>query len=292
MREKMFLLILAIFTTSASGSIIFSDDFESGTLDKWTIGGRQKGVNIAEVVDRHSSQMAHLHHSKASTEITIEKMFDYDPSLEFSFDMEVSVASNAGPTSADYAMGGPHFDFYDSSEQALGHVWYMHSTSSYPFDYYNQFSAMHVFEITDGSLNSYTLNIQNVLSSINVDPSSVASVNFYFKVYNSGSGYNMSADVWVDNVTVVCELPTLEEIEIVGPNEVAENFSASYKAIAHYESGSTKDVTDSADWQVEPNSVASIEAGLLTTESINWPEEDITICAQYTEGEVTAFKII
>jgi len=68
---------------------------------------------------------------------------------------------------------------------------------------------------------------------------------------------------------------------------VAENFSTGYKAIAHYESGSIKDVTDSADWQVEPNSVASIEAGLLTTESINWPEEDITICAQYTEGEVT-----
>ena len=81
--------------------------------------------------------------------------------------------------------------------------------------------------------------------------------------------------------------PVLSRLEIVGPNEVAENFSVGYKAIAHYESGSTKDVTDSADWQVEPNMLASIEAGLLTTEGIDWPEEDITIYAQYTEDEVS-----
>jgi len=76
-------------------------------------------------------------------------------------------------------------------------------------------------------------------------------------------------------------------LEIVGPNEVAENFSASYKAIAYYDNNSTRDVTDSADWQVEPNMHASIENGLLTTEEIYVPQEDITIYAQYTGGEVT-----
>lgn len=98
-------------------------------------------------------------------------------------------------------------------------------------------------------------------------------------------------DVWdiMENQTypfLRFEYGDLVGLEIIGPNEVAENFSAGYKAIAHYESGSTKDVTDSADWQVEPNSVASIEAGLLTTEEIYVPQ-DITIYAQYTEGEVT-----
>ena len=76
-------------------------------------------------------------------------------------------------------------------------------------------------------------------------------------------------------------------LEIIGPGHVAENFSASYKAIAHYDDESTRDVTNSALWVVEPNSVASIEAGLLTTESIDRAEEHITIYAQYTEEDVT-----
>ena len=74
-------------------------------------------------------------------------------------------------------------------------------------------------------------------------------------------------------------------LEIVGPNEVAENFQAQYKAVAHYGIGSTKDVTDLADWSVEPNNNCSIEAGLLTAETINLPL-DLTITAKYSEGDV------
>ena len=69
-------------------------------------------------------------------------------------------------------------------------------------------------------------------------------------------------------------------IEIVGPAEVAENSNTTYKATAYYDIGSTKDVTASADWLVEPNDIASIAAGLLSTEVIDLPE-DITIIAEY-----------
>ena len=75
-------------------------------------------------------------------------------------------------------------------------------------------------------------------------------------------------------------------LEIVGPNEVAEDFQAQYSAIAHYDIGSPKDVTDLADWSVEPNDIASIDAGLLETEEIDKPQ-DVTITAEYTEGENT-----
>ncbi|MFC1739548.1 LamG-like jellyroll fold domain-containing protein [Planctomycetota bacterium] len=72
-------------------------------------------------------------------------------------------------------------------------------------------------------------------------------------------------------------------LEIVGPNEVAEDFQAQYQAIGHYDNGSTKDVTDSAKWLVEPNDFASIEDGVLSTESLNRLEEEVIIRAQYTE---------
>ena len=78
----------------------------------------------------------------------------------------------------------------------------------------------------------------------------------------------------------------LEGLEITGPDEVAEAFSAQYKAIAHYDNGSTVDVTSSADWSVDDEIIASINAGLLTTEMVDLPT-DITITAEYSEGENT-----
>jgi hypothetical protein len=82
-------------------------------------------------------------------------------------------------------------------------------------------------------------------------------------------------------------LPTLDYIDIVGPEEVAENFRAGYKAIAYYDNSSAKDVTEVADWMVEPETVADIDGGLLTTAEIGSGEDEVTIFAEYTEGDVT-----
>ncbi|MHC4637407.1 MAG: LamG domain-containing protein, partial [Planctomycetota bacterium] len=74
-------------------------------------------------------------------------------------------------------------------------------------------------------------------------------------------------------------------LEVVGPDEVAENFQAQYNSIANYERADI-DVTALADWSVEPNSDCSIASGLLTTEMVDLPE-DVTITAQYGEDPNT-----
>jgi hypothetical protein len=77
-------------------------------------------------------------------------------------------------------------------------------------------------------------------------------------------------------------------LEIVGPDEVAEDWQAQYKAFAHYDNGGSADVTDLADWSVDDETVATIdENGLLTTEEINQAQKVIFISAEYTEGEIT-----
>ncbi|KPJ66746.1 MAG: hypothetical protein AMJ43_06965 [Coxiella sp. DG_40] len=81
-------------------------------------------------------------------------------------------------------------------------------------------------------------------------------------------------------------LVQLVGLEITGLKEVAENFEAQYTAIAYYDNNSTEDVTDLALWLVGPEEIASIESGLLRTEEIDEPQ-DITIYAQYTEGDIT-----
>ena len=75
----------------------------------------------------------------------------------------------------------------------------------------------------------------------------------------------------------------LVDLEIVGPDIVTEDLQTQYKAIAHYDNNSTSDVTGSVQWSIEPNDIASIAAGLLTTEMVDLTE-DITITAQYGEG--------
>lgn len=83
------------------------------------------------------------------------------------------------------------------------------------------------------------------------------------------------------------ETRELTGLEIVGPNELGENFHASYRAIAHCDNNSTADVTDLATWGVEPNTVADIDSGQLTAREIAQRTEDIIVYAQYTEGETT-----
>jgi hypothetical protein len=78
------------------------------------------------------------------------------------------------------------------------------------------------------------------------------------------------------------EEPELVGLEITGPDEAAEDSQTQYSAIALYDNNSTADVTDNALWSVEPNVIADIEAGLLTTEKIFQPEE-LEIYAQYSE---------
>jgi hypothetical protein len=76
-------------------------------------------------------------------------------------------------------------------------------------------------------------------------------------------------------------------LEIVGPNEAAENFGTSYNAIAYYDNNMTRDVTDSALWAVEPNTAANIdENGVLTTQDVV-KHRSATILASYTEEDVT-----
>jgi hypothetical protein len=99
-------------------------------------------------------------------------------------------------------------------------------------------------------------------------------------------------NIWsiIENETYPClrfEYGELVDLEIIGPNDVAENWNGQYQAIAHFEHGALG-VTNLVEWSVEPNDAATIdETGLLETGNINRVEEVVTIMAEYTSGEDT-----
>jgi YVTN family beta-propeller protein len=84
-------------------------------------------------------------------------------------------------------------------------------------------------------------------------------------------------------------LPEPNSIEIFGSNEIADNSSGNYTAIASYVDGSTKDITDLAKWSVEPNEIATVVNGLLTTNKLYTPEDIIVVGVEHSEEDVTVY---
>ena len=208
MKSVAFLLVISIFIVPAQATVIFEDYFEDGTLNKWTIDGRQQGTNLAEVVEIESDKIAHLQHT-GFTEITIGKLLTYSPLLNFEFDLKSIVSSPYGPHDNDYSAGGVVFDYLDESSNILGRVMYARSSSDYLFSFYNPLPNWHVFGINDNNFHTYSLNAADLLSNLEIEYASVRNVNFYFWAYASSDSYNSYADTWVDNVTVTPEPATL-----------------------------------------------------------------------------------
>jgi len=87
--------------------------------------------------------------------------------------------------------------------------------------------------------------------------------------------------------SIVEDVSANPAIEIVCPDELAENSQTQLTAFIHYPDGSTEDITDLAEWSVEPQSLAEIDAeGLLTIEQINYLQQNLTVYAAYTQDEV------
>jgi hypothetical protein len=208
MKRLAFLYVIAFVVVSAQAVVIFEDDFEDGTLNKWTIDGRQQGTSLAEVVEIQSNKMAHLQH-KGFTEITIEKIFTYSSLLNFEFDFKSVVSSSYGPHDDDFSAGYFIFRFLNESGSQLGWVMYARSSSDYLFNYYNPFPECEVFEISDNNIHTYSLNASDLLSNLEIDYSSVKSVRFGFAAGASGTSSSLISDVWVDDVTITPEPATL-----------------------------------------------------------------------------------
>jgi len=78
----------------------------------------------------------------------------------------------------------------------------------------------------------------------------------------------------------------LESLSITGPASVNEGGTASYVATATFSNGDTGEATNTAVWQVEPATYASISSGQLTTWAVP-SHQVVTITASYTFGLVT-----
>jgi len=210
MKKAIVVLALSVLVVSSvSHAVLFTDDFESGTLDQWTIEGQQAGrESTAEIINKNGSQMGHLYQDGSSW-IFLSKTFDYQSDLNFSIHMETSVYSEApDPEGNLYASAGIGFSFLDAASNELGHFKYIDTTSTWPLDDTSSVPNRHLIPI-DGSLESYSLDVQDILSYITIDMDELAAIKMFFGVYASSDAYNMSANVWMNNVVVTPEPATM-----------------------------------------------------------------------------------
>jgi len=213
------MVLVTSFAPSSYGLQPFTDDFESGNLNNWTIGGRQLyGTNIANVVNCGTGSMCgHLFHD-SFTEINMYRDFLYDPndSGTFYFDLEVDVYSQAPPAANYYGMAGVVFSFLDTSGSALGDVRYVAATTNYPFTLGTATSSVN--QISENVMEHYELNVSDMLSQISIDETQVTDIRMLMVTYSSTAPYPyVSTELWIDNVsTTVVPEPISSTLFIVG----------------------------------------------------------------------------
>ena len=181
----------------------FADNFENGTLAQWTVIGRQQGTGSAAVVARNGSQVAQVSH-QGFTEIALQRVFDYEATYVFQFDIEVQVTSEPPPASNYYASGGMLFTFLDASDAVLGYVAYLRATTNSVFDTLRPDPTREAIEIPAG-MNHYRLAAADIANLITIDTTKVARIAMSAQSYGSTNPYpSVSATTWFDNVMVDC----------------------------------------------------------------------------------------
>lgn len=198
------ILSLVFFSLALVGNgqaAIVSDDFESGNLDNWMIGGRQLGTHIANVITCDTGSLCgHLYQSGSFTEIYIAQSADFDPNQNINFDLKVNVATTPPPASNYFGVSGVNIRFYDQNEALLGHVWYLAATTNYPSAVWTTSSSA-VNVIAENTWHHFDFNIQDMLSQITVDQSQIFTTQLMFETYSSTwPSPTVTAELWVDNV--------------------------------------------------------------------------------------------
>jgi len=234
--------------------------------------------------------------------LSIWVYFERDPGPPGEWILDLNWSSSANP---DYDQG------YAMGRNSNGQISFGMNTTTTPHQYLSTGDVLakdtwyHVVAVRDGTTQAIYMNGEpNVSRTCSPDPIDFVGgydddrVNIGRLTTNIGTAFHLEGKIdefliydralSAEEIRQLSggEVPNVIGLEITGPDEVAENFSASYIAIAHYDDDSTRDVTDSAQWFVEPEATASIEAGTLTTKDII-KDQLVTIWASYTEGDVT-----
>lgn len=290
MKKSLLVFMLGICVLSAgSYAVIFSDDFESGTLDQWDIiieeNGRGGG---SEVVTRWGHQVAHIYKDGMHF-AGISKIFDYHNDLRFSFDMETSVYSEAiEPDSASFAFAGLGFVFFDSNQGVLGKVAYRTYTSTYweSLITYNN----NAIGLEEG-FGSYVFNIQDVLSHITIEQNNIAYVNINFATYNSSNGYNMRAHVWVDNVLVTIDTPFEKAVRNTRADIAAKETAIEKIVVEIDKDNNTVDVLNEMLETDDFNNVAKQEIIKARQELLNRIQEQVKKKAALEESLESLYNL-
>lgn len=194
---------LVISVSCAGAGTLFMDDFESGNLNNWTVGGRQLlGTNIADTVVRNGSTVGHLYKT-SFTEISLQKSFAYNPMWQLAFDMEVAASSQPPPSAAYYASSGVDIYFLDQSLGALGSVSYLYNTTDHLANLFSNDPTRSMVAVAPGAMTRYSLDAIDLLSMITIDQTMIGSIDVVYRTYSSTAPYpGTSAELWLDNVNV------------------------------------------------------------------------------------------
>jgi ribosomal protein S19 len=139
--------------------------------------------------------------------------------------------------------------------------------------------------VLENILFSYT-GTGNIHIALQNDPNMGETYEFdqvaqdYFLIEDLGSGVDINGEAAGQRIPV--------ELQIIGPNQIYENSQQQYNSKVYYDDGSILTVTNLCNWQVEPNDIAVLGTpGKVLAQSLIYPQEQITLSAQFVDSNVT-----
>lgn len=192
-----FVALLGLAGPALATTTIFQDDFEDGNLDGWTVTGRRiNGTWHAEVIDYSatSSKVAWLY-KKGFSEVVLQKEFKFNRTILFEWDMANALSRGDARSSAAV-------QFLDASGTVLGYTTYIMTGHS---PYLNASDTYYPLRVTDGTMSSYALGVQEALDYLNIEEAAITSVMLDYRAYSRWNGPHYH-QLWLDNVRVTGEL--------------------------------------------------------------------------------------
>lgn len=199
-------LVLAIMTSAGTShaQILVDSDFEDGTLNGWTLGGRRAyGESTATVLEDITGDHFVELYKYSFTEVTLSRSFPFSPDLRVKWDMEVATdVSPAGVYGdAAYGMAGVMLSFRDASGAELGEISYLTASSPVPFS--NDTPTHRSLSVLPGRWGRYSFDMRELTGQLAVDEAQIDSVLMTFIAYSSVAPLpHVQAAVWFDNVYV------------------------------------------------------------------------------------------
>ena len=198
---------------NSTNQVLFADDFESGELDGWTLGGRRgSGENNVSVVTQEGGGRVARIRKTGLYEVMLTRLVEFRPTEEFRWRMKAEASralSRALPIDVtrfprtSYSMAGVGLELLGASQNELGRVEFVTASTRSPFDTQAGTQSRRLIEVRAGEWLELSKTARELADLTGLQTDAIKSVRIRLFAYGSTLPEPLvEAELLVDDIVV------------------------------------------------------------------------------------------